>query len=257
MRRIFLLFIFLLVGFGCAKEVITQQEPPPKPYTGRFVYQEQDRISACFEVQNLEEFRNLIPSTFQMPSRPLCRVEVIDFCKMKAGPTYLESTVSILVTHENQLGWYCLTMPVTNEDSARGGRNAWGFPKVVRKITLERGENRYVGTSYDADGKTAELRLALEVKKTPLSSEEKGFLDFISPLPSFTLKADRVLTWSGSKYRIYEWEKVAPHIWEVKFGRGAVEFPKDPKNLLCRLNPGRFLVGYWYRQRHEYVLTPK
>jgi hypothetical protein len=49
-----------------------------------------------------------------------------------------------------------------------------GFPKFLRKITFERYENKYIGTSYGRDGKTVAMRLILETK-IGLTPDEKGF----------------------------------------------------------------------------------
>lgn len=148
-------------------------------------------------------------------------------------------------------------MEVTNEDCARRGRSSWGFPKIVRKITLERGKNKYVGTSYLSDSQTVELKLILEVKKTQLNTEEKNFIDFVSPLLTFIIKGEKVLTWGGSKYKIYERGKVALQIWKVKFGQCSIELANDPKNIFYRLNLGKIIVAYWYKQRYQYMLTPQ
>ncbi len=72
---------------------------------------------------------------------------------------------------------------------------------------------------------------------------------------------DRVLlNWGatgGGKYKIYEFEKFAPQIWKVKFGDGTIEFPKDPRNYLSRMDLGKCMAGYWLKQRYKYSLAPK
>ena len=55
---------------------------------------------------------------------------------------------------EEILAWYCLEMPVTDERALWAG-DSMGDPKVLRKVTFERYENKYVGTSYARDGKTS------------------------------------------------------------------------------------------------------
>jgi len=78
-----------------------------------------------------------------------------------------------------------------------------GYPKVLRKVTFERYQNNYVGISYGRDGKTPTLKLILETRKAELTPDEKSFLGFISPIPSFTIKDGKVLKFAGSKYKIY------------------------------------------------------
>lgn len=59
---------------------------------------------------------------------------------------------------------------------------------------------------------------------------------------------EKVLNWGatgGSKYKIYEFEKLAPQIWKVKFGDGSIEYPKDSRNYLSRMALGKCVAGYW------------
>ena len=247
--RIILILILVIPFCSCAtdsEEVIKRPSRPPVKH----IYLESEEIFAYFEVTNIQEYQKLIPSIFSMPERPLCRVAVRDFYKMESAPPYVKSLIEILVKYKKSLNekemlvWYCLEMPVTTED-ALWGRFLYGDPKVLRKVTFERYENKYVGTSYGRDGKTPTLKLILEIRKAELTPDEKSFLDFVSPIPALTIKDDKVFWWAGSKYKTYELEKVAPKSFKVKFGDCSLEYPKDPKNYLHRLGVGKFIIGYW------------
>ncbi len=231
-------------------------EKGPQKYEGALVYLESDRICAFFEAQNLIEYQKLMPTIFKMPERALCQITFSDNYKMENGPTYLLSSISILVNHERKLGWYILTMPETHEEPVRRGVNAWGYPKIVRKVTLESSGDKYIGTSYEKDGKTVEFKLTLEVDKMLLSSEHKQFYDFISPFPSLTIKASRVYRFGGSQTPVYNLEKVAPRVWKIKLGEASVEYPNDPKNLLYRLSLGKCITGYWGNLKHRSSVIP-
>jgi len=260
MKRIFLVLILslFLVCFliGCPKHTETQVEKTPQKYEGALIYLESDRICAFFEVQNSKAYEKLLPRIFKMPDRPLCQITFSDNYKMENGPTYLLSSISILVNHEGKLGWYILTMPETHEEPVRRGVVAWGYPKIVRRVTLERSGDQYVGISYEKDGKTPEFKLTLKVTKTPLGLEEKRFYDFISPFPSLTIKAGKVHRFGGSQHPTYNLEKISPHVWKIKFGEGSVEYPNDPENLLHRLNIGKFITGYWGNLKYRYSIAP-
>jgi hypothetical protein len=242
-----------------SEEVIKRPSGPPP---SRFIFLEQESIFAYFEVTNINEYRKLIPSIFSMPERPLCRVAVVDHYKMESPAPYRESMIDILVKYKKSesekeiLTWHCLEMPVTTEE-ALWGRFAYGEPKVLRKVTFEGYANKYVGTSYGRDGKTVALKLILESKKAILTPDEKKFLDFISPVSSVTIKNGKVTEWGGMKYKMYELEKAAPQIWSIQFGDCSIEYPKDPKNYLNRLGLGKFIIGYWLKQKNRYSWTPK
>ena len=250
-------YLFVICSLsGCPKHTENPIEKAPQKYEGPLVYLESDRICASFEVQNMKAYERLLPRLFKMPERPLCQVYFSDNYKMENGPTYLLSSISILVNHEGKLGWYILTMPETHEEPVRRGVVAWGYPKIVRRVTLERSEEKYVGTSYEEDGRTVEFKMTLRIKKTPLGMEEKQTYDFISPFPSLTIKNERVHKFGGSKTPVYNLEKTAPKVWKIKLGEASIEYPNDPKNLLYRLRLGRCISGYWANLKHRYSIAP-
>jgi hypothetical protein len=213
--RIITISLFVLLSYGCATESEEVVKPPSGP-PARGFYLGHDLIMAFFEVSNINEYKKLIPSIFSLPERPLCMVAVRDFYKMENLSPYIKAMTDILVKYkkskdeEEILAWYCLEMPVTDERALWAGRYRWGEPKVLRKVTFERYENRYVGTSYARDGKTVALKLTLEIKKTELTPDEKSFLDFISPIQHLTIRDDKVFKFAafgGGKYKIYELDR--------------------------------------------------
>lgn len=259
--KIIFLFILMSSCYGCATESEEVVKPPSQPFVPH-IYLEKELIVAYFEVTNITEYKKVVPNIFSMPERPLCRVSAVDYYKTEAGPPYLESIIEILVKYKKPQGgkeilaWYFLEVPVTTEN-ALWGRFVSGFPKVLRKITFERYENKYVGTSYGRDGKTPALKLVLQLRKGDLTPDEKSFLDSILPFPSFTIKDGKVRNWGvfgGGKYKVYELEKVAPQIWNIKFGDCSIEYPNDPKNYLYRLGIGKFITGYWVRLKYRHGL---
>src|SRR4030042_5364221 len=96
--KFILIFILLYPFYGYALEMEREEIllPPPRPYV-EHIYLEQESIVVFFEVISIDEYKNLIPSIFSMPERPLCRVAVIDFHKMESAPPHLEAVVQILV----------------------------------------------------------------------------------------------------------------------------------------------------------------
>ncbi len=224
-------------------------------YPAPWVYLESERIIAYFEATRPDEYRRLLPASFAMPERPLVFVSVIDFYEMIHGATYLESVISVLGLYEGQPGFYVVTMPVTDGDSCAGGRMYFGYPKVVRRITLERRANGFVGVSYAPGGRVPEFTLTLG--GTP-GLEAHDVLRLVASMPSFTLYGGRVLrfgSFSGGR-PAYELERMAPAVWKVWLGQPSLEFPREPDHLLHRLGAGRPLAGYWARVRWRSSITP-
>lgn len=225
--------------------------------TGRFVYQEQHLIRAYFEPADPAAYRRAIPAAFAMPERPLVRVAFLDFYEMASGPTYRESEVSVLALHEGQPGWVVLTMPVTDGDSCGGGRSTWGYPKVVRRVTLEGGPDRYVGVSYAPGGRAPEFTLTLELAGPAPGEEAREVLRFVSPFPNLTLRAGQVMRFGGSRQPAYELERAAPSVYRVRLGHARLGVSEEPDTLLRRLGIGRPLAAYWARVRARYSITPR
>lgn len=224
-------------------------------YTPPVVYLESDFIRTFFEPADLAAYRKAIPAPFEMPSRPLVRVSVLHFYKMENGPVYYESDISVLAVHNGQPGWFVLKMPVTDGDACAGGRNALGTPKVMRRVTLERGADRYVGTSYNRGGVTPELTLTMDVGEPGEPARE--VLRFVSPFSELYLLNGRVLRAGGLRQSIEDLESKVPGVWKVRLGEGRLEFPRDEESLLQRLGVGRPLAAYWGQLHFRYSITPR
>ncbi len=262
--------IALIVIFAhpfCGYALETDKEElllrPSQPYV-EHIFLEQESISAYFEVTNIEEYQKMIPSIFTMPEKPLCLVKINNFYKMESAPPYLEAIVQILVrfkrpqSGEEISAWHFLGLSVTSEEALWG--RIGGYPKVLRKVTFENQANRYIGTSYAHDGQTPTLKLILQLGKSAPTPDEKRFLDFVSPIPGLTIKDGKAINRGvvgGGKYKIYELEKAAPQVWNIQFGDGTIEYPSVPNNYLSRLGIGKFITGFWLKQKARYKIQYK
>jgi hypothetical protein len=221
--------------------------------TGQWVYQENQHLRAFFEPADLAAYRRAIPARFALPERPLVRVSVLDFYEMVNGPAYLESEVSVLALSDGEPGWFLLTMPVTDADACASGRTMLGTPKVMRRVTLERGPDRYVGTSYAWGGRTPELTLTIDVGEPGEAARE--LIRFVRPFPDLTLLAGRVVRIGGTRQSIEELERAG--ILTLRAGQARLELSREPESLLQRLGVGRPLAAYWARVRARVSITPR
>jgi hypothetical protein len=219
------------------------------------VYQESDFVRAYFEPSDLAAYRKAIPAPFALPPRPLVRVSVLDYYEMVNGPVYLESEISVLVLHDGQPGWFVLTMPVTDGDACGGGRYYLGTPKVMRRITLERRPDEYVGISYARGGRTPDFTLTLDVGEPGDAARE--VLRFVYPFPDFYLLRGRVLRVGGLLRSVDELARVTPQIWKVRLGQARLDFPQESDSLLHRLGIGQPLAAYWGQMRFRFSITPR
>src|SRR5262245_12260863 len=213
-----------------------------------FVYGESDRIVVILEPGDLAEYRRALPAQFAMPERPLIRVGILDFYSMVSGPTYMEAEVSVLGLHEGRPGWFILTLPVNDGDSCARGRQYVGYPKVMRRITLERGANRYVGTLYALGARTPEITLTVEI-----GEPDDAALQMLAsvPLPQFTMLDGRVNTVAGSGRSVAELQRVGA--LEIKFGKARLEHSRAPESALQRLQVGKPVLAYYALLRSQQI----
>jgi hypothetical protein len=263
--EIVLIFVLAYPFYGYALEMERQEIllRPNRPYV-EHIFLEQESINAYFEVTKIDEYENMIPRIFSMPEKPLCMVKINNFYKMESAPPYVEAVVQILVkfkrpqSGEEIPAWHFLALSVTSEEALWG--RIGGYPKVLRKVTFENHGNKYIGTSYARDGQTPALKLNLEFNKARPTADEKRFLDFVTPIPSLTIKDGKAINRGaigGGKYKIYELERVAPQIWNIAFGYCTIEYPSDANNYLSRFGIGRFIAGFWLKQKFRYKIPYK
>jgi hypothetical protein len=226
---------------------------PSRRMTGRWIYQEHEQLRGFFEASDRTAYRRAIPSRLAMPERPLLRVSVLDFYEMANGPAYLESEVSVLALADGEPGWFVLTMPVTDADACSAGRSVLGTPKVMRRVTFERGAERYVGTSYAWGGREPEFTLTIDVGEP--GEAARGLLALVRPFPDLTVLGGRLLRIGGTSQPVEELERAG--ILTHRLGLARLELSQEPGSLLRRLGVGRPLAGYWARVRQRFSITPR
>jgi len=125
----------------------------------------------------------------------------------------------------------------------------------MRRVTLERAPERYVGTSYTRGGVTPEFTLTLDVGEP--GEEALEVLRFVSPFSELYLWRGQVLRVGGLRASIPDLERAAPGVWKIRLGQGRLEYSHDEESLLQRLGVGRPLAAYWGQLRFRYTITPR
>ena len=128
--------------------------------------------------------KRIIPEPLKPLAEPFAMAFIAKYPKTNFGSVYNEAALTLVVEYEEELGGYCLTMPVTEDWALIGGREIFGFPKkIADEISLERTENgvkgRYVrkgielmnlSMSFDEE---VEANKLVEILGT-LTSQEPG-----------------------------------------------------------------------------------
>jgi acetoacetate decarboxylase len=78
---------------------------------------------------------SVLPRPLEPSSRPLAKVTFARV-DIPGTPTFGAGSFSVQCTHDGTLGYYCLAMPMSTEQSVIGGRETFGEPKKIGHVTV-------------------------------------------------------------------------------------------------------------------------
>jgi acetoacetate decarboxylase len=105
-----------------------------------------EMLSATY-VTDENAAREIIPKPLLPTKTPLATVFVARYPETNFGCVYNEGALFLHCEYRKETGLYCLSMPVDDDMAMVGGREQFGYPKkIADKITLEKTENRVVGS---------------------------------------------------------------------------------------------------------------
>jgi acetoacetate decarboxylase len=79
---------------------------------------------------------SVLPKPLEPSSRPLAKA-TFGRVDIPGLPTFGAGSFSVQCTHEDTVGYYCLVMPMSTEQSVIGGRETFGEPKKIGQVTVE------------------------------------------------------------------------------------------------------------------------
>jgi acetoacetate decarboxylase len=88
---------------------------------------------------------SVLPRPLEPSSRPLAKVTFATV-DIPGLPTFGAGSFSVQCTHEGTLGYYCLVMPMSTEQSVIGGRETYGEPKKIGQVTVAVDGDAVAGT---------------------------------------------------------------------------------------------------------------
>lgn len=89
----------------------------------------------------------VLPKPLKPVDEALAVAFVAHYPETNFGVTYREGALMVPAAFKDEVGGYCLAMPVDNDMAMVGGRERFGFPKkLADEITLERNEGHIVGS---------------------------------------------------------------------------------------------------------------
>ncbi len=85
-----------------------------------------------------EAVATLLPPPLKPAAKPVAVAFIADYPSTNFSVPYKESALLIRASYKGSEGYYCLSMPVTNDMAMAGGREGWGYPKKMANIALSR-----------------------------------------------------------------------------------------------------------------------
>ena len=92
-----------------------------------------------------EAIATLLPPPLKPASRPLVFAFIAYYPKTNFSVPYHESALLVKASYKGTEGFYCLSMPVTDDMAMAGGREGWGYPKKMAGISFSREGNTVTG----------------------------------------------------------------------------------------------------------------
>jgi acetoacetate decarboxylase len=92
-----------------------------------------------------EIVKKLLPPPLNPMNDPLVFCFVANYPKTNFGLPYKESAIFLGAEYEGELGFHCLSMPVTDDMAMAGGRELGGYPKKIAQIELEKNNSLRIG----------------------------------------------------------------------------------------------------------------
>jgi len=127
-----------------------------------------EMLSATY-VTDENAAREIIPKPLLPTKTPLATVFVARYPETNFGCVYNEGALFLHCEYKKERGLYCLSMPVDDDMAMVAGREQFGYPKkMADKITLEKTENRVVGSVIRK--KEEILRIECELMKEVTSN---------------------------------------------------------------------------------------
>ena len=226
----------------------------------RYTYLENDGVFMYYKTQNLDVYRDLLPSQFEMPDESVVYAFMSDFYKMDSGTTpYKETALFLLAKHEGKEFWYCVFMPVTSQESRVVGIRRLGLPKTMGDINFERESSVFTANVKEQDGH--EMMLKVNATSYEFSDEEEQAIDKLSILPKLSLHNGELIQMGRtSKRSLIDLSKFLRNKLVMKAGAGELVLKKSASadasaSHPMDLQPSEILAAYYLKNSIPFRLN--
>ena len=164
------------MGFVKTPEELTRfYKTPARIFPGA------EMLGARFQTKP-EIVARLLPPPLEPTALPGGLVFIAHYPETNLGPGYREAALFLNCRYRGEAGTYCLAMPIDSEEvRCTNGRDIFGFPKKLAKISLVRDQNTVHGWVERHGIRFFELKVRLTGRLPALPPTGPNFLFKASP----------------------------------------------------------------------------
>ena len=137
-----------------------------------FVFYDAEMLWVLFRTDP-EVVKQIVPEPLKPSAEPYATAFVAKYPKTNFGSVYNEAALFVTADYGEEMGGYCLSMPVTDDMALIGGRETFGFPKkIAEDISLERTDNGVQGRCVRRGIELMNLSMPFEEEVEPEKAAE-------------------------------------------------------------------------------------
>ena len=163
---------------------------------------------------------------------------IAQYPETNLGPGYREAALFLKCKYQGEAGSYCLSMPIESEESRLyNGRDIFGFPKKMAKISLERNGQKVSGWVERNGIKFLELRVNLTGQLPGLPPTGPNFL--FKGMP----KIDLTPGFDGPVFLCKQQTEV--EVKSLEIGSAELILRPSPFDPWSELEPVKVMAGFF------------
>ena len=187
-----------------------------------------------------EVVKRLLPPPLEPADEPWALSYICRFPDTNLGPGYREGAIFVRCSYQNEIGNYCLSMPLDgSDDRIFNGRDIYGFPKKTGTVHLQREGDVAEGWIERKGIKFVRIKSNLMTKM-----DEPPLKVGPSFLFKFMPRADLKPGFDGPVLLVRQRTEISYECFEM--GPGEIEFAKSPFDPWYEIECKNVISSYYF-----------
>lgn len=207
--------------------------------TPPFHYRDSQNLLVSFET-NASVLRSLVPKPLTPNKDNIMFVSIADFMCSGFG-RYYEAHIFTHATYQRRTVNYSIYLILDNDVAICGGREIWGFPKKLGRLTMSLKDDVASGTVERGGMKLIDVAMRMSEFGTP--EELEGTAEWVAHkiIPSVSMDAPPEVD------QLTSTTLTDIEVREVHKGAASLQFGSSPSDPFDAIPVNRVLGGYYFR----------